>query len=91
MNWYIPILLGALGGLVRALFGTMKAIERGEPIEKWYFMIDIFIAAIIGGVLGNVFNADYRTAGLVGFVGTDILESVTKASLGKNLVLKKVK
>ena len=88
---YTPILLGAMGGLVRALFGTIKSIERGEPIEKWYFAVTVLVAAFIGGALGNVFEADYRVAGITGFVGTDILESVTKASFGKNLTLRKAK
>ncbi len=86
---YIPILLGALGGLVRALFGTMKSVERGEPIKLWYFILTIIIAAFIGGALGNVFEADYRVAGITGFVGTDILENVAKASFGRNLTLKR--
>lgn len=87
---YLPILLGVLGGLVRALFGIMKSIERGESIEKWYFILTVFIAGFIGGALGNVFEVDYRIAGITGFVGTDILENVTKASFGRNLILKKV-
>tara|TARA_Y100000310_G_scaffold167136_1_gene166888 strand:- start:999 stop:1274 length:276 start_codon:yes stop_codon:yes gene_type:complete len=86
-----PILLGAMGGLVRALFGVMKSIERGEPMEKWYFAVTILIAAFIGGALGNIFEADYRVAGITGFVGTDILESVTKASFGRNITLTKSK
>jgi hypothetical protein len=68
----------------------MKAVERGEPIEKWYFLVDVLIAGFIGGLLGNLFGTDYRVAGLTGFVGTDILENVTKASFGRNLTLKKV-
>ena len=86
---YTPILLGALGGLVRALFGTMKSVEREEPVKWWYFLLTVAIAAFIGGALGNVFEADYRVAGITGFVGTDILENVTKASFGRNLALKK--
>lgn len=91
MDWYFPVLLGALGGLVRALFGTMKSVERGEPIEAWYFILTVLIAAFIGGALGNIFEADYRVAGITGFVGTDILENITKASFGTNLILKKIK
>jgi hypothetical protein len=86
---YTPVLLGAMGGLVRALFGSMKSIERGEPIARWYFLLTVLIAAFIGGALGNVFGADYRVAGITGFVGTDILENITKASFGRNLVLRK--
>jgi len=89
MEWYFPVLIGALGGLVRSLFGVMKSVERGEPIKKWYFIITVLIAAFIGGALGNLFNIDYRVAGITGFVGTDILENVAKASFGGSIVLKK--
>ena len=66
-----------------------KSIEQGESIKLWYFGLTVLIAAFIGGALGNVFEADYRVAGITGFVGTDILENVTKASFGRNLSLKK--
>ena len=85
------ISLGILGGLVRALYGLLKAVSNGIQINKFYFIITLIISGFIGGLLGAVFNMDFRIATLAGYVGTDILENVFKASIGKEIIFKRWK
>ena len=85
----ISVLLGILGGLVRALYGLIKAVGAGVTVHKGYFIITLIISGIIGGILGTVFNIDFRIAALSGYVGTDVLESIFKASIRKEIALKK--
>jgi len=89
MEIYFYALIGALGGLVRALMGTVKSLNKGEQLDVVYFFGSVVIASLIGAGLGLGFSSDPRAAGLAGFVGTDILENVFKSSFGKNIVLKK--
>jgi len=83
------ILVGTLGGLVRALYGLLKAINDGALINRGYFIITLIISGVIGGLLGTVFNIDFRIAALAGYVGTDMLENVFTSVLPKSIVLKK--
>ena len=83
------ILVGILGGLVRALYGLLKAMNTDITVNKNYFIITLLISGVIGGILGSVFNMDIKVAALAGYLGTDILENIFKSSLGKNIVLKK--
>lgn len=83
------ILVGTLGGLVRALYGLLKAINDGALINKGYFFITLIISGVIGGLLGTVFNTDYRITCLAGYVGTDILENVFTGVMPKSIILKK--
>ena len=75
------ILVGALGGFVRALYGLMKAVNRNDKISVGYFLLTIIVAGIIGGILGSVFTVDYKLAAIAGYAGTDVLENVFKAAL----------
>ncbi|MBI2672515.1 hypothetical protein HYX16_06290 [Candidatus Woesearchaeota archaeon] len=83
------ILVGALGGLVRALYGIMKAVAKNKTISIGYFLTTIIIAGAIGGILGSVFNTQYNIAALTGYVGTDILENVFKATLEGSVFIRK--
>lgn len=83
------ILVGTLGGLVRALYGLLKAVNDGALINKGYFFITLIISGVIGGLLGTVFDIDFRIAALAGYVGTDILENVFTGLLPKSIILKK--
>ena len=82
------ILVGVLGGLVRALYGLLKAINNGALINKGYFLITLTVSGIIGGLLGAVFTTDYRITCLSGYVGTDILENMFASVLPKSIILK---
>ncbi len=87
-EFFLYILLGMLGGSVRAFYGLLKAVGAGKETSWGYFLITLIISACIGGLLGFVFTVDFRVAALAGYVGTDILENVFKASLGKEVLLK---
>lgn len=85
----VAALVGFLGGLVRALYGLLKAVVSGVEINGWHFLITLIVSAGLGAMLGMVFSADYRYAGLAGYVGTDILENVFKGSISKKAVVVK--
>ncbi|MBU1136298.1 MAG: hypothetical protein KJ559_02205 [Nanoarchaeota archaeon] len=89
MEWYVYALVGALGGLVRGMFGVMKAMSRDDNLNVLYLLATVIIATLIGAGLGFGFKGDYRAAAIAGYVGTDILESVFKETMGRNIVLKK--
>jgi len=82
------ILVGVLGGFVRALYGLMKAVNRKDKISLGYFLLTIITAGIIGGILGSVFTIDYKIAALAGYAGTDILENIFKATLEGSVFIK---
>jgi hypothetical protein len=82
------ISVGVLGGTVRALYGLLKAAGKGLHIHKGYFIATLIISAFIGGLMGTVFDSDYRIAALAGYVGTDLLENIFKGSIGKSLMVK---
>jgi hypothetical protein len=79
---------GLLGGIVRALYGLLKASSKGFEIHAWHFVITLVISGFIGAMLGIVFSTDYRIAALAGYVGTDILENVFKGSIGRSVMVK---
>lgn len=88
MLWLF-VSLGVLGGCVRALFGFLKALNDGESMNKGYFIITLIVGGAIGGILGSMFEVDYRVAALAGYVGTDILENLINFSVPQKLVLRK--
>ena len=85
----IFILVGALGGLVRALYGLMKAAGRNDKFNMGHFLITIITASIIGGILGSVFTVEYKLAALAGYASTDVLENVFKATLEGSVFIRK--
>jgi len=83
------VAVGVLGGLVRALYGLLKAIDKGIVVHKGYFIVTLIISGLIGGMLGMVFDMDFRVAALAGYVGTDVLENIFKGAMPKSIALKK--
>jgi len=83
------LLVGVLGGLVRALYGLLKAVNDGFVVNKGHFLITLIVSGFIGGLLGSLFDMDIRVAALAGYVGTDVLENVFKGVAPKSLVLRK--
>lgn len=84
----IPILFGVLGGLVRALVGIAKYVEKnktdpptaeaGKRIRFGYFAFSLLVAAILGGLAGAFISYDWKIAVLVGYAGTDFFEGLFK-------------
>lgn len=86
---WLFVALGILGGCVRALYGLLKALNDEEILNKGYFIITLAVGGIIGGILGSMFELDYRVAALAGYVGTDILENLIAVSIPQKIVLRK--
>lgn len=82
------IAVGILGGLVRALYGLLKAVNNDKLVHKGYFIVTLVISGVIGGLLGYVFNVDFRIAALAGYVGTDVLENVFKGIMPKSIIMR---
>ena len=80
-------LIGLLGGLARSLVGLMKAITKNEALNPGYWFLTITCAAVIGALMGIVFDIDKRIAALAGYAGIDILENVYKSFKSTNSVL----
>ena len=85
----VYILVGSLGGFVRALYGLMKSVSKGSKVNKGYFVSSVITSATIGGILASVFNTDYRVAALAGYAGTDFLENIYKGIIRGDVVLTK--
>ena len=83
------VLVGCLGGLVRALYGTVKAANNGFSFDAYYFFITVVSAGFIGSIIGFVFSSDIRVSALSGYVGTDVLENVFSSIAPKVLVVKR--
>ena len=83
---FVLVSLGVLGGLVRALYGLAKAVDR---VDWWYFFVTLIIAGIFGGVLGSLFDAEPRVIALVGYVGSDVLETFFASVVPKSLVVRR--
>ena len=77
----IAISAGCLGGSVKAMYSAWVSYTEGEPARLWKFGLTFFISVIIGGIIGYLFNFDYRVSGLAGFAGLDILSNIGKASI----------
>jgi len=74
-----PGLVGGIGGLARGSFGVWKSLKwKKKKFILSYYLITILIAVIIGIFIGIIFGPDYKTAGLAGYAGTDILENAYK-------------
>lgn len=83
------VALGVLGGCVRALYGLLKALNEGKVAHAGYFIISLAIGGVIGGILGSMFETDYRVAALAGYVGTDLLENLITVSMPKKIVMRR--
>ena len=71
-----------------ALAGASLGFLWWNCLPARVFMGDTGSLAI-GGMLGVVFNIDFRIAALAGYVGTDVLENVFKGVMPKSIILKK--
>lgn len=77
----MPMLFGAIGGFVRALVGIAKYFEKNKREQKLrlpYVLYSIFVAALVGGLAGVFTDGDSKLALIVGYAGTDFLESLYK-------------
>jgi len=78
------LLLGVLGGLVRALVGILKYMERNrkeKSIRLWYVVFSLLVSAIVGGLAGILVEGDWRLAIAAGYAGTDFIEGLYKIKM----------
>ena len=74
---FTSALFGLLGGLARALVGSMKSFSKNK--FRWkYFLFTVIESGIIGLVAGFVYSNDPKVAAALGYAGTDILEGLYK-------------
>ncbi|MGD1047864.1 MAG: hypothetical protein ABR899_03795 [Candidatus Krumholzibacteriaceae bacterium] len=82
------VLVGALGGTVRALVGVLKYMEQSKREQRFhvgYFVCSILISAVIGGFAGAISSGSWKIAGLAGYAGTDFIESLYKIKRSQGL------
>ena len=79
------IFAGAIGGIARAAYGALKAAESGKKVSLWYYFVTIITAAVLGGIVGAIFNSGNTVSALVGYVGSDIIDNVVTGVMPKSL------
>lgn len=80
MDLALATIIGSIGGLLRALVGSRKAMLKKKPFVLSYFLFTVMTAAVIGAVLGFVVGTTPLLALAVGYAGTDFLEGIAKAA-----------
>ena len=85
----VVVLVGAAGGLVRALVGVLKYMEQNKEAQKFrigYLLFSVLVSAIIGGFAGALCEGNWKLAGLAGYAGADFIESLYKIKTRQGLV-----
>jgi len=77
----IGIGAGALGGCVKGMYSAFIDCSEMREVKILKFSLNLIVSIILGGVIGYLFNFDYRVSGLAGFAGMDILTNIGKASI----------
>ena len=75
---FTSALFGLLGGLARALVGSMKSLRSKNKFRWKYFIFTVIESGIIGLVAGFIYTNDPKVAVAIGYAGTDILEGLYK-------------
>ncbi len=78
-SFFLPAVLGGVGGLTRGFIGLLKALSLRRKILWGYYSITVLVSLVIGVFIGLIFNFDYRLSLLAGYAGTDILEGIYKS------------
>ncbi|MDD4858536.1 MAG: hypothetical protein PHD74_10615 [Candidatus Krumholzibacteria bacterium] len=82
------VLVGAIGGFVRALVGILKYMEqnrRERKLRVGYFLFSVIVSAVIGGFAGAICEGNWKVAGFAGYAGTDFIESLYKIKKSQGL------
>lgn len=72
-------LIGAGGGLTRALIGVRKSILQKRKFVLSYFLATLIIASVIGAIIGAVVGENKLLALAAGYAGSDALEGLAKS------------
>ncbi len=78
-DFWLPALLGFVGGTFRGLFGIYRAWGKGRRIYLGYALGGMFFAMICGGFAGMAFGTlAVWISPFAGFVGMDLLDNLVK-------------
>lgn len=79
-KYFIYILAGFLGGIIRGLVGFVKnkTIEKANHFKPSYFVVTILIAGIVGAAAGALADTEWQVSFLAGYAGTDFIENLYK-------------
>jgi len=100
MDYFLLLLAGFFGGVVRGLVGFIKHYYsyKNVKFELWKFLSMSFLSGIIGlmtsaavNELGFEYQGAFTTAlsFVVGYAGGDFIENVYKIISKKGLIVKK--
>jgi len=89
MNPVYIFLAGLIGGVIRALIGISKQIQKSttkkKKLDKGYLAVTLLTSGGIGLLVGLFVIDDLKFALLAGYAGTDFLESLFKIKMGKKI------
>ncbi len=71
--------IGATGGLLRAVVGVRKAFLQKKKFKLNYFLATVIGAGVIGAILGSTIGINKAVALFAGYAGTDLLEGLAKS------------
>jgi len=71
--------IGAVGGLLRAVIGVRKAFLAHRKFVFSYFLVTVIGAGVIGAILGSIIGINKAVALFAGYAGTDLLEGMAKS------------
>ena len=79
------MLFGAIGGLVRGIFGIIKHFStvKNPEFHPRHLVLTVIGAAFIGAFVGVIAPGDYRIALAGGYLGTDVIEGIFKSYMRK--------
>ena len=79
---------GFVGGLIRGLIGLVKFFQRNKRDRKLKLGTTIFsvlVVCLVGAVAGALSEANWQTAFVVGYAGSDFIESLYKIKTKQGL------
>lgn len=87
-KYFIYILAGLLGGIVRGLVGFVKnkTIEKANHFKPSYFVVTILIAGIVGAAAGVLADTEWQVSFLAGYAGTDFIENLYNIKVGQKFL-----
>jgi len=88
-KYYIYILAGFLGGIIRALVGFIKnkTIEKADHFRPQYFLITILISGVVGAAAGALADTEWQVSFLAGYAGTDFIENLYKIKISQRRLI----
>ena len=88
-KYYIYILAGFLGGIIRALVGFIKnkTIEKADHFRPQYFLITILISGVVGAAAGALADTKWQVSFLAGYAGTDFIENLYKIKISQRRLI----